>query len=67
MTVAYASKCLDLATAFLEDTPHLLTDTRCEELAGLIQKTIEDYIETENDNYEPPDPPGFEGGFAENH
>jgi hypothetical protein len=67
MTVAYDSKCLDLATAFLEDTPHLWTDTRCDELAGLIQKTIEDYIETENDNYEPPDPPGFEGGFAENH
>lgn len=67
MTDTYDSKCADLAEAFLEDEPHLWNDRRVEELAILIQKTIEGYIAHENSNYEPPDPPGWEGGFADNH
>lgn len=63
----YDSRCYDLAAVFLEDEPHLDTTDRVEELAAHIQKTIEDWIAYERDNYEPPDPPGFEAGFAENH
>ena len=67
---SYDSKCWELASYFLEgdqDIAHLATTNRLEKLALEIQQTIEDFIETERDNYEPPDPPGFEGGFAENH
>lgn len=68
MTVkTYDSKCADLAAVFLGDEPHLLTDRRIHELALAIQQTIEDFIADEQDNYEPPDPPGFEAGFADNH
>lgn len=63
----YDSKCADIADHFLQDLPHLWNDRRVAELAALIQTTVEDFIRHENDNYEPPDPPGFEGGFAENH
>lgn len=65
--MAYDSKCYDLAEAFLEDSPHLNGDRRRGELAQLIQSTIEGYIAHEETNYEPPDPPGFEAGFADNH
>lgn len=65
--MAWDQKCFDLAQAFLSDTPHLETNRRTEELAQLIQTTIEDWIALEEGNYEPPDPPGFEGGFADNH
>ena len=65
--MAYDTKCYDLAEAFLEDEPHLNTDKRRDMLAQIIQTSIEDYIACERDNYEPPDPPGFEGGFAPNH
>lgn len=65
--MSYDTKCYDLATAFLEDEAALNTDSRCKELAQLIQTTIEDFIVHERANYEPPDPPGWEGGFAENH
>lgn len=68
MTVRnYDSRCYDLAEVFLSDEPHLNTDRRRHELALLIQSAIEDWIAHEQSNYEPPDPPGFEGGFAENH
>lgn len=68
MTVkTYDSKSADLAEHFLQDEPHLWNDRRVEELARVIQQAVEDYIECENDNYEPPDPPGFEAGFADNH
>lgn len=60
-------KCAELAEAFLEDVPHLNTSRRLDELAALIEQTISVYIAREHDNYEPPDPPGWEGGFAENH
>ena len=63
----YDSKSYDLAEIFLEDEPHLNTEGRRDELAKLIQTTIEDFIKHEQSNYEPPDPPGFEGGFADNH
>jgi hypothetical protein len=63
----YDSSCYDLAERFLEDSPHLNTERRKDELAALIQSTIEGWIEHEQSNYEPPDPPGWEGGFAENH
>lgn len=65
--MSYDQKCYDLAAIFLGDEPHLHTEGRVEELAQLIQTTIEDYITDERANYEPPDPPGFEGGFADNH
>jgi hypothetical protein len=67
MTKLFDTKCLELADSFLEEHPHLWTAGRTAELASLIQTTIEDYISAEESNYEPPDPPGFEGGFAENH
>lgn len=69
MTVkTYDGKCADLAAIFLGDEPHLHTDRRIHELALAIQQVIEDYIaEEQGDNYEPPDPPGWEGGFAPNH
>lgn len=68
MTVkSYDPKSYDLASAFLEDEPVLFTHKRCHELALLIQAAIEDFIADERRNYEPPDQPGFEGGFAGNH
>ncbi len=66
-TKTYDTKCYDLAETFLEDSPHLATAKRTEELAALIQTTIEDWLDHEQNNYEPPDPPGFEGGFADNY
>lgn len=66
-TKTYDTKCADLADHFLQDVPHLWNDRRTEELALEIQNVIEMYIAHENDNYEPPDPPGWEGGFAANH
>jgi hypothetical protein len=66
-TMSYDSKCYDLAEAFLEDEPALNTEPRRKELAQIIQDAIEGFIEYERKNYDPPDPPGFEGGFAENH
>jgi len=65
--MSYDVKCYDLAEAFLEDEPHLDTEKRRSELAQIIQTAIEDFISTEQSNCEPPDPPGFEGGFAANH
>jgi len=66
-TKTYDTKCADLADHFLQDTPHLWTDGRVAALAAEIQQTVEDFIADEQRNYEPPDPPGFEGGFAPNH
>lgn len=65
--MAFDSKCFDLAEAFLQDTPHIWTESRVSKLAQEIQDTIESFIRDEQDNYEPPDPPGFEAGFADNH
>ena len=65
--MAYDTRCYDLAEAFLEDWPHLDTTKRRDALAQVIQTTIEDWINYEHDNYEPPVPPGFEAGFADNH
>ena len=65
--MTYDSRCWDIAEVFLQDHPHLWTDMRVAGLANIIQQAIEDYIAREHDNYEPPDPPGFEGGFCENH
>jgi hypothetical protein len=67
MTKTFDSKCYDLASAFLEDEPNLFTEGGCNELAAAIQQTIEDFIADYRRNYEPPDPPGFEAGFADNH
>lgn len=65
--MAYDLKCYDLAEDFLGDEPHLNTEKRRDELAQIIQTAIEDFISSEQSNYEPPDPAGFEGGFAANH
>ena len=61
------SRCTDLASVFLEDEPNLFTEQGCTELAKRIQQTVEDFIAEASHNYEPRDPPGFEGGFADNH
>jgi hypothetical protein len=61
-------KCFDLAETFLERTPHLATGTRTYQLATLIQQTIDDFVATEQSNYEPPDSgAAWTGGFADNH
>lgn len=67
MAKLYDTKCYDLAEAFLEDTPHLNTEARRKALASDIQDAIDTFIDYEQTHYEPPDPPGFEAGFAENH
>lgn len=65
--MTYDPGCYDLAALFLADEPHLHSD-KCDELAKLIQTTIEDFIKSENDNYEPPEHgDAWAGGFAENH
>ena len=66
--MAYDIKCHDLADTFLQDTPHLWTQRRTEELAQLIQTTIDEFIAGEIENYEPPDRgDAWAGGFADNH
>lgn len=65
--MSYDTKCYDLAEAFLEDEPALNNESHRKALAQEIQNAIESFIEDARRNYEPPDPPGFEGGFAENH
>lgn len=66
-TQTYDTKVYDLASAFLEDEPNLFTMHHNHHLACAIQSAIEEYIAEANRNYEPPDAPGWEGGFAENH
>ncbi len=65
--MAHDPKCYALAEAFLEDEPHINTDKRRDKHAQAIQDAIDLFIVYELDNYEPPDPPGFEAGFADNH
>lgn len=68
MTVkTYDVKSHELAEWFLQDEPHLDTDKRRHDLALTIQQAVEDWFAHEQANYEPPDPPGWEGGFADNH
>lgn len=68
MTVTtYDPKSYELAEHFLEDVPNLNTEGGRDHLAKTIQAAIEDWFEDMKRNYEPPDPPGWEGGFAENH
>lgn len=65
--MTHDQKCFDLAEAVLSDQPHLWTSKRVDELAAIIKITVETYVELEEFKYEPPDPPGFEAGFADNH
>lgn len=66
--MSHDSKCYDLAAVFLSDEPALDTTKRCDELADLIQQTIEDWIAYERANYEPPETgDAWTGGFADNH
>jgi hypothetical protein len=67
--MSYDEKCYILADEFLSDVEWagFNSDDRRDRLAKQIQDTIEGFIATERDNYEPPDVPGWEGGFAENH
>lgn len=69
MVKTFDSRCYDLAETFLSDVGalHLHSEARCNALAAEIQHVIEDFIADANRNYEPPDPPGFEAGFADNH
>ena len=68
MTVkTYDSKCYELAEWFLDEAEELNTKSRRHDLALTIQQAIEDWFESARDNYEPPNPPGWEGGFADNH
>jgi hypothetical protein len=67
-TKTYDSKCWDLAEVFLSDEPHLSTTDRIEALAVIIQEAIEDFITTEQSNYEPRETgDAWAGGFADNH
>lgn len=64
----YDAKCFDLAEFFLEDEASgLNTEANRRALAIEVQDAIEGFLLTLRDNYEPPCPPGFEAGFAENH
>ncbi len=63
----YDEKCEELADYFLEKTEHLFTQHHTHHLALAIQKAVDEYITQANDNYEPPDPPGFKDGFCDNH
>ena len=66
--MTYDEKCYELALVFLSDHPHINTDAMADELASVIQDTIEDFIKFKLDNYEPPDDPiAWSGGFAANH
>lgn len=69
MTVkTYDTASYDLAESFLQDVPNLWTKDRVHRLALEIQQTIEDFIEDEQRNYEPPDRgDAWSGGFADNH
>ena len=42
--ITYDRRCSELAAIFLGDEPDIFTDENVDELAGLIQKTIEDHI-----------------------
>ena len=64
--MTYNPLCYDLAEAALEDEWFNSEQHRAK-LAALIQSTIESYIDNNRPDYEPSDPPGWEGGFAENH
>ena len=66
-TKIYDSLCRDFAEAILEEESYLNTEERRSTLTLFIRSAIADFIECERDNYEPPDPPGWEGGFADNH
>jgi hypothetical protein len=50
----YDSKVYDLADAFLRDTETLFTMDCCHRLAAHIQQEIEDWIQFELDQREPP-------------
>lgn len=50
--VTYDEKCYDLASAFLEDEPGLFNHKNSNELAGVIQRAIEDYIKVARANYD---------------
>jgi hypothetical protein len=64
----YDAKCYELAAEFLGDEPHLHTTDNTEQLAKLIQQTIEEFIADMNRDYDPPDRgDAWSGGFAENH
>lgn len=47
--MSYDQRCYDLAEAFLNDEPSLRTDHHKDDLAQLLQTTIEDYIQYELD------------------
>ncbi len=57
MTATYDEKCYDLAAAFLEDEPHLLTHLNNVALAQVIQNAVESWIDFTKLNYEPEDQP----------
>lgn len=50
--VTYDVKCYDLASAFLEDETGLFNHKNSNELAGVIQSAIEDWIKAARDNYD---------------
>jgi hypothetical protein len=48
MTQTFDPRCYDLAELFLEDEQHLGTADNIEELAGILQTTIENFIYYKN-------------------
>ena len=64
----YDAKCYELAVFFLDhDEPHLADPDRLAELSQVIQDAIEDWIKTENDNYDGGETGNHIAGFAKNH
>lgn len=45
MAPTYDKKCAELARSFLSDYPGCDTDDHIDELAGMIQDVIDDYME----------------------
>lgn len=59
---SYDPACYDLGALFLSDCPDKNTETNRDQLAALIQRTIEDYIEFGMEAS--PLPNGEQGGAA---
>lgn len=57
-TKTFDPKCYDLAEDFLDDESFINTEHHRRNLAGTIQQAIEDWLDDQRGNAEPPDPPG---------
>jgi hypothetical protein len=58
---------LDSMAGLLEDASRLEQIEAMLDARSDAELDRQEQLEAARDNYEPPDPPGFEGGFADNH